>query len=113
MKKILIIEDNMIITRLLKLFLTMTPAFDIDFVMTLEEAKNKINREKFDIYLVDLNLPDSSGIDTLNELKKIIGNSPYLVITGYPENLPAGDYLVKGEFTKKMLLEEMCKRLED
>jgi signal transduction histidine kinase len=64
-----------------------------------------------DVILLDLSLPDSSGLDTLRTLRAAVSNVPIVVLTGNDENtvalqaLESGaqDFLVKGQFDQDML----------
>lgn len=41
----------------------------IDVCFSKEEGLKKINQTKYDVYLVDLNLPDGSGLDIVKEIR--------------------------------------------
>ncbi|MCL6582413.1 MAG: sigma-54 dependent transcriptional regulator [bacterium] len=47
------------------------------------EALKKVEEEKVDIVLLDINLPGMSGLETLRELKKIDSQLIVIIITGY------------------------------
>ncbi len=81
----------------------------INIANTLKEAKELILRtkEKYDVILLDLNLPDASGDRLLRSVLKISKKAPIIVLTGYSD-LPyivsiirkgAYDYLLKDELT--------------
>lgn len=65
----------------------------------------------FDIALLDLTLPDSSGIDSVKTLNRLLPKTPIVVLSGLSTleiatesiSLGAQDYLVKGEFDGKLL----------
>jgi len=71
----------------------------------LQKAVEMVLTEPLDIILLDLGLPDSSGLDTVDRMIKAAGPIPIVVLTGYSdENLGleavrrgAQDYLIKGE----------------
>lgn len=71
----------------------------------LQKAVDMVMTHHPDVILLDLGLPDSSGLDTLDGMVKAAGPIPIVVLTGYSdENLGmeavsrgAQDYLVKGE----------------
>jgi two-component system response regulator (stage 0 sporulation protein F) len=48
-----------------------------------EEALNIIRERKIDLITLDLNMPKLSGIETLREIRKIDGEVPVIIITGY------------------------------
>ncbi len=71
----------------------------------LQKAVEMVPAVLPDIILLDLGLPDSSGLDTVEGMIKAAGSIPIIVLTGYSdENLGmeavrkgAQDYLVKGK----------------
>ena len=48
-----------------------------------EEALKILNERKIDLITLDLNMPKLSGIETLREIRKIDGEVPVIIITGY------------------------------
>lgn len=99
MEKILLIEDDIAITELLKLNLE-NSGFSVLTHRTMEEAKKDIN-ESISFIILDLNLPDGNGtsiIPTITQ-KKI----PILILTAKDSiadkikglNLGADDYMSK------------------
>lgn len=80
--------------------------FNVIWAQTLAQAVQQINGQSYDIVLLDLTLPDSAGITTVERVKSIAGLTPIIVLTGQSDTdfglniLTAGaaDYLVKGDF---------------
>lgn len=80
--------------------------FGVVWVQTLAEAVRNIGAERCDIILLDLTLPDSAGIGTVERVLNVAGATPIIVLTGQSDTafglstLKAGaaDYLVKGDF---------------
>lgn len=68
MKKILLVEDNRDLSIEIKKYIEKFN-YSITIVETLTECKN-IVKEKFDLALLDINLPDGLGIDILSLLKE-------------------------------------------
>jgi DNA-binding response OmpR family regulator len=67
--KILIIDDNESIVSMLKKFLTIK-GYDCT---TSQDGRNSLDiilREKFDIIILDLAMPEFTGYDIINELEK-------------------------------------------
>jgi len=74
----------------------------------------------FDIILLDLSLPDKTGIPLILEIIEISGNSPVIVLTGYADflfgvkslSLGVSDYILKDELTSLMLYKSIVYSIE-
>lgn len=88
----------------------------IESVGTVAEFKQVFDKNKFDVILLDLSLPDSMGLDTLSLALELVQEIPIIVLTGQTEMnfalsaLEAGatDYLVKGDFGHDGLPRAIC-----
>ena len=69
MKKILLVEDNDTIVMGLK-YLLEKENFEVKTVKNLEETYKIAEKEKFNLYLLDINLPDGNGFDICSKLKE-------------------------------------------
>ncbi len=73
---------------------------------SLAEGIEAARHHKPDLVLLDLSLPDSSGLNTVSALRVALPNKPLVVLTGHDDPhlanaaLQAGaqDYLVKGQY---------------
>ena len=78
---------------------------------TLAEGIVAAQRNKPDVVLLDLSLPDSAGLSTVQAMRAALHDVPIVVLTGHDDNalvvaaLQAGaqDYLVKGQFEHNAL----------
>ena len=104
--RILLVEDNRDDAFLIEQYLSQaTVAFSCKFttVERLTAALHLLETQSFDIILLDLTLPDSSGIDTLMTMHEKAPDLPVIVLTGMSDEalafaaLKAGaqDYLIK------------------
>jgi DNA-binding response OmpR family regulator len=110
----LLIEDNAEHALLLgKLLATSAnPRFRLTVAGTLAEGLEKIPRDKFDIILLDLTLPDCQGLPTFQKVSAAAGNLPIVVLSGIGDvalaietvQKGAQDYLVKGHVDNHLLL---------
>lgn len=100
--KVLIIEDDPLVLKGFETILKQD-GYDIQTSDNGKKALGLIEKENFDIVLTDLNMDDVSGLDVLNNVKKISPDIPVIVITGY-ESMDtaitalrggAYDYLIK------------------
>ncbi len=78
-------------------------SFAVDWVRSAEEAQSALLTTRYDLLLLDINLPGQSGLDLLAALRKAKNHIPVLLLTARDavyhrvEGLNAGadDYLVK------------------
>jgi signal transduction histidine kinase len=83
----------------------------LDHVVTLQEGLDRLAKGDVDVVLLDLNLPDSSGVATILSLREHDGRVPLVVFTCAGDEdtavaaLEAGaqDYLVKDELGGPLL----------
>jgi signal transduction histidine kinase len=119
---ILVVEDNAGDFLLLKENIQLCKALttDIHLAETLDEAIGHLRDNTPDIVFLDLFLPDSSGLDSFNELKSYVTSSAVIVLSGLSDTktaleaitLGAEDYLSKGEFDEKLLEKTMMYSME-
>ena len=85
MRKILLVEDNEIIVKGLK-YLLEQEKFDIKIAKNIVEAKTMIKKQKFDLYLLDITLPDGDGYEICQYVKKQ-KDVPVIFLTAKDEEL--------------------------
>jgi len=84
--KILIVDDHEIVRKGFKQVISRMKDMTISGeASTGEEAIQKIKKENFDVVVLDLSLPDKSGVEVLMEIKRIKPNLPILVFTIHSE----------------------------
>ncbi len=111
---ILLLEDNPGDARLLREYLREeTPdQYQIKHSKKLNTGLNRLAKEKPDIILLDLDLPDCQGLDTFTQLQTEAPDVPIVILTGLSDSdqaikaVQAGaqDYLVKGEVNNELLV---------
>lgn len=109
---ILLIEDNPGDARLVKTWLMEARLVDdIVTVASLKEGVAWLANNQPSAILLDLSLPDSTGMDTVCAALKTAGKAPVVVLTGREDEefalsvlaCGAQDYLVKGNFDGGLL----------
>jgi PAS domain S-box-containing protein len=112
--RVLAVEDNPADLRLLKEQLSEASSmeFEVMGAGTLKEAIQSIPTGEFAVVLLDLNLPDSFGLDGIGRILALTAAPPVIVLTGL-DNQETGlqalsrnaqDYLVKGQINSDMLV---------
>jgi PAS domain S-box-containing protein len=109
---ILLFEDNSADADLVSEYLELSNlSFDIVLVPRLADGLKALSERAFDLVLLNLSLPDSSGIDTLKAVVAAVSDEVIIVLTGADdealalETLQAGaqDYLFKDRLSGEML----------
>ena len=111
MIKILIADDHAIVRRGLKQILEDTPTIVVaDEAGTGKEVLEKISEKEYDVVVLDISLPDKSGLDILKQLKSQKPKLPVLILSIYPEEQYAERVLkagASGYLTKESAPEEL------
>ena len=105
--RVLLVEDSPSDAELLQehLVLVGEAQFQVTHVERLDEALARLSAETFDVVLLDLSLPDSSGHDTFLRAQHASPHAPLIVLSGTSDDLLGieavrhgiQDYLVKGQ----------------
>jgi len=106
--KILLIEDSPTDAALLNALLQKVTefVFQLEHAPELATGIKKISEEKFDVAMLDLGLPDSSGIESYERLRSHAEEVPIIIMTGNQDRevmasvmkQGADNYLVKDAF---------------
>lgn len=80
MDRILVIEDNRSFGYILKEYLSMKD-FEVKLVTTGEAGLKLLEKEAFDICLLDIMLPKKDGFEVAKELRQIEPDLPFIFLT--------------------------------
>jgi len=82
--EILLVEDSPSDAELMASMLADIKEFPnhVQNVQTLSAAKQAIMSKSFDAVVLDLNLPDSNGLQTYTQLRDVCNNVPIVILTG-------------------------------
>ena len=110
---ILLVEDDPGQARLVEILLEDAVDTDIEIthVTTLNEGVQAVRIQPYDTIILDLNLPDSFGLDTASDMLSVAHNVPILILTGNGDKeaaiaaIRAGaqDFLDKNDLTSERL----------
>jgi DNA-binding response OmpR family regulator len=112
--RVLVLEDNELLLETYEDFLSLKGC-DTVLVDSAQKAMEVVYRQKFDIYLLDVKLPNSSGFEFLKSLRDSGDLTPAIFITSYEqqEKLKEGFRLGADDYIKKPFdLEELWLRIE-
>lgn len=112
--RLLIIEDDMVDRKLLERLLTQSSlgTCDVRNADQLSTALDLLGELAFDIILLDLGLPDSQGMESVNRLQACVPHVPIIVLSGLDDENTATqavqigvqDYLIKGKVDASLLV---------
>ncbi|BBO86106.1 hypothetical protein DSCO28_66720 [Desulfosarcina ovata subsp. sediminis] len=110
---ILLVEDNPGDADLIQEIVSGAKIADFHFTHaeTLSDAIHHLKEKGTNLALLDLGLPDSSGLETVNRVRQAISSVPIVVLTGNDDEMTgmaavkagAQDYLVKGKVSGDLL----------
>jgi signal transduction histidine kinase len=110
---VLLIEDNPGDARLIREQLrdATEATFVLSLVNNLQQGIDTLLETIFGVVLLDLSLPDSFGLDTLQKIRSVVQDVPIVVLTGFDDQrlglqavqMGAQDYLLKNDSHPKLL----------
>ncbi|MFA6540930.1 MAG: PAS domain-containing protein, partial [Bacteroidota bacterium] len=105
---ILLIEDNRGDARLITELLKDVTLFrsSVTKAKTMSGALEVLSTSSFEIILLDLSLPDSSGMETFASIRRVCGNTPVIVISGLSDETVVLEMINRGaqDFLNKSIL---------
>jgi DNA-binding NarL/FixJ family response regulator len=114
---ILLIEDNPGDAFLIKFYLeeSVLRNSHITHAEYLKTATDLLSKNDYDLVILDFNLPDSVGIQTLETILKVKKDAVVIVLTGLQDEelgiqtvkMGAQDFLVKGQFDGKVFTQSI------
>jgi two-component system, NarL family, invasion response regulator UvrY len=97
MIKILVVDDHAVVRAGVQYFIANIPDMEIGGeAASAEEAIRLIRSEKWDIVLLDIAMPDKSGVEVLKQIKREKPELPVLILSMHPENRYAVQVLRSG-----------------
>ena len=112
-EKIMVVEDDLALSAGLCFELDMNDYLTVA-AYTIKKARQLASEEKFDLIILDVNLPDGNGFDLCRELKEMYSKLPVIFLTAndLEDDVVAGfdmgadDYVTK-PFSMKILLKRV------
>lgn len=116
MTRVLIADDHAIVRAGIKRIVDDHPSMEVAAEASDGQEVLKLVKEKeFDIIVLDINMPNLNGLDTLKELKNFQPDTPVLVLSMYPESQYAVRALrsgASGYLTKEAAPENLISAVE-
>jgi len=118
---ILLVEDSKEIYRMVSLAVS-GPLAQLDWVETVAEAEKAINRQSYDIILLDIELPDGNGLELCSKIQSTNPGLPIFFLTSHKDlsekvlgfSAGADDYITKpfDPLELKARVESKLKKIE-
>ncbi len=109
MQRILIVDDEERIRLLYQKELS-RGGYEVDTTGTGKEALEKVSKGKFSAVILDIELPDISGLEVLQKLREIAPETPIILNSAYTtyksdfQSWLANDYIVKSSDLESLKL---------
>ncbi len=108
---ILIADDHIVVRKgLIQIISDEFPQANFDQAVNGKEAMELLRSKKYDIAILDITMPELSGMDVVRQMKTEENKTPILVLTSHPE----GQYAIRvlkagasGFIGKEMAAEEL------
>jgi DNA-binding response OmpR family regulator len=118
--KLLLLEDDELLSETLEIFLS-KEGYDVDVALSMEEAEDLTFDNDYDLYLLDINLPEGSGLEFLEALRFAQDDTPSIFITALTDMnsmakgfaLGAMDYIKKPFDPQELLIRISAKFSSD
>jgi two-component system invasion response regulator UvrY len=116
MKKFLIADDHAIIRYALKNILVESyPGAVVEEAENAETLLMKVMQEPWDVVITDISMPGKSGLEILQEIRRLYPRMPVLVLSMHPEQLYAVRVMKaggSGYLRKDMAMQELVTAVE-
>jgi|GEM_PF-528214 len=120
--RILLVEDNKTNQQLMGSYLNRMGIYSYDLAIHGKEALEKTKNEKYDLILMDIQMPQMDGIEATQHIRRqnqsdnLNANTPILAVTAYSTSADAHRFYkigMNGMLRKPFLFEEFRQTIED
>ncbi|MNR88153.1 Response regulator UvrY [compost metagenome] len=116
MIKILVVDDHAVVRAGVQYFIAQVPDMKIEGeAATAQEAIRLVRAQDWDIVLLDINMPDKSGVEVLKQIKREKPDLPVLILSMHPESRYAVQILrsgASGYVQKEALADELVNAIQ-
>ncbi len=92
---LLVVDDNETVQNLYRRILVLA-GYEVQSALRLSEAREALGSRRFDAILLDLNLPDGSGMDFVSEVRAVDPSVAIVLITGHGDVPAAVEAMRRG-----------------
>ncbi|CAA6798931.1 MAG: Unknown protein [uncultured Sulfurovum sp.] len=112
--KILLLEDDPLLSKILTKHLSLT--YEVTSVYDGDTALETVENEKFNLLILDSNVPGLTGLELIKELRSYSDTTPIIMITAYQDTLHLKKAFTNGcnDYIKKPFeLDELDMRIDN
>lgn len=112
--KILLLEDDHLLSKILTKHLSQ--AYEVTPVYDGDTALDKVESNKFDVLILDSNVPGITGLELIKELRSYNDTTPIIMITAYQDTIHLKKAFTHGcnDYIKKPFeLDELDMRIDN
>lgn len=119
---ILLIEDDSDIRKIVSQFLALNEELNFDLAEAdiMSQGLELLKEQRFDVIILDLNLPDSLGLDSLAKVRAAEPDTPLVVLTGLTDTetvsnvlkMGADEYIDKSHLSNQLLVRTLYFAIE-
>ena len=112
--KILLLEDDPLLSKILTKHLSLT--YEVTSVYDGNTALETVENEKFNLLILDSNVPGITGLELIKELRSYSDTTPIIMITAYQDTLHLKKAFTHGcnDYIKKPFeLDELDMRIDN
>lgn len=80
--KILLLEDDIVFSEMIEEYLTLL-GNSVEVVYDKDSAEEFLYSNKYDLILLDINIPGGNGLELLNEFRNTGNVTPAIIITSF------------------------------
>jgi len=97
MIRVLVVDDHPVVRRGLRQILAEEPDMEVSFEATnAAELMVQVQERRWDVVVLDITLPDRSGLEVLKDIKAMYPELPVLILSMHPEDQYATRVLKAG-----------------
>ena len=95
--RILVVDDEQSIQDFLRLLLEES-GFEVNTAGSMEDGREQLNEDSYDLVLCDIIMPDGNGLDLLREIKQHDNRTSVVMMTAYTSTKSAIEAMKRGAY---------------
>lgn len=93
-KRILLVDNNEDTCTMFSIFLE--GDYEVTSALTIAQGLELANCTRFDLYIIDIQLPDGNGLDLFQQIRAFDASTPVIFCSGFSDSLVQQQALEQG-----------------